>query len=284
MRQSALPYVVLISLMWGSGYVFLKLAGTSLPPFWLTALRTGFSVPALVLVWLVLSSEKLADLRQRDALVIGTTNGWLPNAMAAFAVTRLPAAEAGMLHALTPVFTATLAALFLADERLSRGIVVGLVLGFLGVALIATSGDLGSGDWIGRALMVGVAFSFAAGSVYARAIRTRTPALLAASQLSVATVVALALSALTGETPHFPADPAGWSAVLLLALFSTAAPAVLFLTVIRRHQAVRIGGVSYLQPVWAILLGWALLAETVTPMQGLGLLTVLVGVWWVTRG
>lgn len=284
MRHSALPYVVLISLMWGSGYIFLKLIDAALPPFWLTSLRLGLCVPVLLLVWVFLTHEKLADLRLRDAAVIATTNGWLPNALAALAVARLPASEAGMLHALTPVFTGLLAALLLADERLTRGILAGLAVGFLGVALIAATAEVGTGDSLGRLYMIGVAFSFAAGSVYARAIKSRTPALLSATQLSIATLAALTISTLLGEAKPLPTDTLTQVSLVALALFSTAAPAVLFLIVIRNHQAVRIGGVSYLQPVWAILLGWALLGETITPLQGVGLLAVLWGVWLVTRG
>ncbi len=284
MRNSALPFVVLISLMWGSGYVFLKLIDGALPPFWLTSLRLGLCVPVLLLVWALFTTEKLSELRLRDAAVIATTNGWLPNVLAAMAVERLPASEAGMLHALTPVFTGLLAALLLADERLTRGILAGLAVGFLGVALIAASGDVGEGDMLGRALMIGVAFSFAAGSVYARAIKTRTPALLSASQLSIATLAALMFSVFLGEARPLPSGASVQVALVLLAWFSTAAPAVLFLILVRSHQAVRIGGVSYLQPVWAIVLGGLLLGETVTLLQGVGLLAVLWGVWLVTKG
>jgi len=284
MRNSALPYVLLISLMWGSGYVFLKSLDAELAPFWLTTLRLGLCVPVLIVVWVAFTNEKLSDLRWRDAFVIATTNGWLPNVLAAMAVERLPAAEAGMLHALTPVFTGVFAALFLVDERLTKGILAGLAIGFLGVALIAFSGEVGSGDMLGRALMIGVALSFAAGSVYARAIKTRTPALLSASQLGIATCIALVISTGLGEVKTLPADPTSWWALLMLSLFSTAAPAVLFLILVRTHKAVRVGGVSYLQPVWAIVLGFALLGETVAPVQGIGLLTVLWGVWLVTKG
>jgi drug/metabolite transporter (DMT)-like permease len=284
MQNSALPYVVLISLMWGSGYVFLKLIDGAMPPFWLTSLRLGLCVPVLLLVWALLTTERLADLRLRDAAVIATTNGWLPNVLAAMAVERLPASEAGMLHALTPVFTGLLAALLLADERLTRGILAGLAVGFLGVALIAASGEVGQGDMLGRVLMIGVALSFAAGSVYARAIKTRTPALLSASQLGLATLVALAISVVLGEARPLPGDGVAVASLVMLALFSTAAPAVLFLMLVRRHKAVRIGGVSYLQPVWAIVLGAALLGETITALQGVGLLAVLWGVWLVTKG
>ena len=169
-NRSPLPYLVAISFMWGSAYLFLKISSADIPPLLLAALRAGVAVPVLVMVCVALRQFAIDRLVLRDMLVIGTLNGWLPNCLAAFAITSISSAEAGVLQATTPIITGLLAAALLRDESLSVKTVLCLVGGFLGVILVvASSGsEETTGTSLGYLLMISVAFSFGAGAVYAR--------------------------------------------------------------------------------------------------------------------
>lgn len=283
-NRSPLPYLVAISFMWGSAYLFLKVSSTDIPPLLLAALRAGVAVPVLVVVCVVLRQFAIDRIVLRDMLVIGTLNGWLPNCLAAFAITSISSAEAGVLQATTPIITGLLAAALLRDESLKIKTILCLLGGFLGVLLVvASSGNTDvTGASIGHFLMIGVAFSFGLGAVYARLVKPKSPALIASGQLVVAAVVALLASFLVGETWQLNWNGNVIFSVFMLGTFSTALPAVLFLIVIARYTAVKVGVASFLQPIWAIALGALFLSESITGLQLAGSLIIVLSLLLIT--
>ncbi|MEM8837576.1 MAG: DMT family transporter [Pseudomonadota bacterium] len=279
-----MPYLIAISFMWGSAYLFLKVSSAEIPPLLLAALRAGVAVPLLIAICAVRREFFLDWHRVRDMLVIGTLNGWLPNSLAAFAITSISSAEAGVLQATTPIITGLLAALLLRDETLSLKTILCLISGFLGVVLVvATSADgQSTATFTGYFLMIGVAFSFGAGAVYARWAKPKATALIASGQLSVAACVTLLASFLAGESWQLDWSRDVFFAVFMLGAFCTALPALLFLVVISRYQAVKVGAASFLQPIWAIALGSLFLAEKISGLQLLGSLIILLSVLAIT--
>lgn len=282
--RNPLPYLIAISFMWGSAYLFLKIASVEIPPLLLAALRAAVAVPVLVIICIMQSGFVLTKASLRDMLVIGTLNGWLPNALASYAITMISSSEAGVLQATTPIITAMLAASLLRDETLSVKAGLCLAGGFVGVVLIvASSGNTGaSGSLTGYVLMMGVAASFGAGAVYARWAKPRAPALVAFGQLAVAASVALGASFAAGESWDIEWSGKVLFAVLMLGAFCTALPAMLFLVVISRYQAAKVGAASFLQPVWAILLGFLFLAERISLSQFVGAAVIIAAVFVIT--
>ena len=270
--------------MWGSAYLFLKVSSSEIPPLLLAALRAGVAVPVLVVLCAALRQFSMNRLILRDMLVIGTLNGWLPNCLAALAITSISSVEAGVLQATTPIITGLLAAALLRDESLSAKTIVCLVAGFLGVVLVvATSGSTqATGTALGYFLMIGVAFSFGAGAVYARWAKPNSPALIASGQLIVASLVAVVASLLVRESWQLDWNVDVVFSVLMLGAFCTALPAVLFLMVISRYKAVKVGAASFLQPIWAIILGALFLAEWISILQLLGSAIIVLSVMAIT--
>lgn len=149
--------------------------------------------------------------------------------------------------------------------------------------VVAAEGrTVSTGTLAGYALMMGVAVSFGAGAVYARWAKPKAPALVASGQLIVAASVAVVASLAVGENWSIDWNGSVVFAVFMLGAFCTALPAMLFLVVISRYQAVKVGAASFLQPVWAILLGVVFLAETVTPTQLVGSLIIIGSVVAIT--
>lgn len=284
-NRSPLPYLVAISLMWGSAYLFLKISSGHIPPFLLAALRAGIAVPILALACIALRQVTVNWAVLRDMLAIGTLNGWLPNCLAAFAITSISSAEAGVLQAITPIITGLLAAALLQDEHLSFTTALSLVGGFIGVILVVASSSTEdtNGTILGYLLMIGVAFSFGAGAVYARWAKPKAPALIACGQLLVAFCVALVASYLASETWHLNWTKDLVFSIILLGAFSTALPAILFLMVISRYKAVKVGMASFLQPIWAIVLGFLFLSEHISGLQLVGSLIIVCAVLMITK-
>jgi drug/metabolite transporter (DMT)-like permease len=136
---------------------------------------------------------------------------------------------------------------------------------------------------VGHLLVIGVALCYAVGTVYGRWRRPSNPAHLALGQLVCATVPATLIS-LTFE-PDWRIDwqPVAVFSVLMLGVFCSAMPAVLYLNLLRRSQATSAATVSYLIPVWAAALGVLVLGEPLTGYAVVGCGVVLLGVWIVNH-
>ena len=282
--KKLLPALMALSLMWGSAYIFLKVSRVDLPPMLLAALRSSIALPLLAIVCVHRREFIMNAKILRDMLIVGTLNGWLPNCLAALAISNISSAEAGILQSTTPIITGVTAALLLKNERLSATTVLSLVAGFIGVILVILSGFNPNtmGDFSGYLLILGVSASFGCGTVYARWAKPKPAALITSGQLLFASIAAFTLSLFLGETWPSEIGSEALLSVLLLGIFSTALPAILFLIIISKHQAVKVGAASFLQPIWAVVLGYFILNEIVQPVQLFGTTIIIISVIMIT--
>ena len=279
--------LLLISLAWGGGFLLIKVAVETIPPFLQAAGRGLIAAAALGLVLLVARPGREGRYRQSwmPAIVLGTLSGWLPNVLTAWALTRIDSSLAAILGTASPILTALLAHYLLRNERLTRVQALGASVGLFGVALIIglDSISVGGQDPLGQLAMVGVALSYALGTVYGRRLSPPEPARLALRQQLVSGVVAL-LVALAIESP-WEVRPSAVSTLSLvaLAIFSGAIPFWMFMRLLSRARAVVLGMVGYLIPVVALILGFVVLDERLGLAALVGMALVLVGVYLTGR-
>jgi len=276
----------LLSLMWGSAFLMMKVAVPTVPAFAMAAFR---GLLAAALLWLVVRFARNRNNHERagwvPAIILGTISGWLPNVLTAWALLRLDSSVAGMLSAAAPIFVVVLAHFFLASEKLRGSQVAGVVIGLGGVALIIgiTPASFGRGDLAGQLAMVVVSLSYAAGTVYARTIGPQDATRLAMRQQLVSGGVA-ALVAIALEQPwDIRPTPIALAAVLALAVWASALPIWLYFRMLATTKAVTVSLVAYLIPGVAVLLGALVLGEALEPTAAAGLGVVLFGVYITTR-
>ncbi|WP_439577741.1 DMT family transporter [Elioraea sp.] len=261
-----------VSFAWGSSFLLIKLVVEAMPPFALAAARSGVAAVALAL-WLALGPRRAPAFRLRDALILGTTNGWLPNVLTAVAVARIDTALAAMIQAATPLMVALIAHRVLAAERLTARAALGLATGFGGIGLLigpdAIAGATATVE--GAAAMLVTALCYAVGTVYARWMRPPDPASLACAQQAVAAVAAGLLASAVEPASAWTQPLPVWGVMLALGAFASALPMALFLRLLILAPAAQAATVGYLQPVWAAALGILVLGER------LGLVTLLGG-------
>jgi drug/metabolite transporter (DMT)-like permease len=276
----------LLSLMWGSAFLMMKVAVPTVPAFAMAAFR---GLLAAGLLWLVVRFARKRKHHENaswiPAIVLGTVSGWLPNVLTAWALLRLDSSVAGMLSAAAPIFVVILAHFFLANEKLRGGQVAGVVIGFAGVALIIgiTPASFGGNDLAGQLAMVVVALSYASGTVYARTIGRQDATRLAMRQQLVSGGVA-ALVAIALEQPwDIRPTPIAMAALIALAIWASALPIWLYFRMLVHTRAVTVSLVAYLIPGVAVLLGALVLGEALEPTAAIGLGIVLFGVYITTR-
>jgi drug/metabolite transporter (DMT)-like permease len=274
--------LLVIGGLWGSSFPLLRLVAVEVPPFALAALRGGFAAVA-VFAFLAMTGRLGGKLQLRYWLVLGSTNGWIPNLLTAMALNRIEAAPAALIHAATPLMVAILAAFVLREERPGPRAVAGLLLGFAGIAVIlGPDAAAGRASFSGGLLILASGLSYAAGTVYARRVRPGDPAQLALGQQVVSASVAGLLSA--PFSPGEAYDQPSWiyGVVALLGILASAVPLTMFLSLLARARATDAGMVGYIQPPFAAALGAVLLGEVPSGLVLAGGLVVLAGVWFAT--
>ncbi len=177
-----------------------------------------------------------------------------------------------------------LATILTADEKLTWRKGAGVLLGIAGTAVMVGPGllaGLGGPVWAKFAL-IGTATSYACALIFARRFKALPPPVVATGQLTASTIIMLpVVFVLYGASDIFNADAAAWTAVVALALASTALAYILYFGLVASAGATNASLVTLLVPVSAILLGALFLGERLASFEiagialiGLGLITI----------
>ncbi|MDX2308251.1 MAG: DMT family transporter [Hyphomicrobium sp.] len=267
-------FLLVLSLIWGGGFVLNDIAVQELPPATLVFVRLALA--ALVLVPIVRAmGYRLPTSRAhwRDFAVMAVLNNVVPFTLIAQGQTEITAGLTSVLNATSPLFAIIVAALFGGSGRPPARSWIGIVLGIAGVAvLVGPEAILGNDTHVGAMLMIlcaSLCYGFSA--LWGRRFAGVPPLVAAASQL-IASAVILVPVALVLDRPWTLEVPgvATWQAVGVLALFSTALAYVLFFRVMASSGGVNVMLVTLLIPPSAILLGHVFLAEPIVMRQIIG--------------
>jgi drug/metabolite transporter (DMT)-like permease len=209
---------------------------------------------------------------------MGILNNVLPQALIAWGMLHIDSGLASILNGTTPVFTVMLAHACRA-ERLTVWRLVGAVVGLGGVALLvgpAALRGLTTGV-AGQLAVLGAALSYACAGLYGRRLRTLSPVAASAGMLIAATVTLAPLAAIV-ERPGLTAPGARtWSAMLALAVLSTAIGYVVYFRILATAGPTNLLLATLLMPVGGVVLGAAVLGERPSWTSLVGMLVIVAG-------
>jgi drug/metabolite transporter (DMT)-like permease len=281
MSRAQWAVLLLLGLIWGGSFLFIKVGVTHVAPLSFVWLRVAIAAAALLLFLRIRGEPHPINRRTlKPLLVLALLNNVTPFLLFAWATTQMASGLASILNATTPVWGVLLAHFFTRDEPLSPARLGGVLLGFAGVAVMIAPGL--SGGSIGVlaqvACLVG-AFSYAVAGVYARRFRTMAidPVAVTGGQLALSALIILPFAALIDQPWTRPMPPLGaWAAIIALALICTAFAYVLYFRLIATAGASNALLVPILNPPTAILLGGLFLGEALHPLDfaGLGLIAL----------
>ncbi|MFT7724197.1 MAG: DMT family transporter [Roseateles sp.] len=284
MRPADLAELVLLAALWGASFLFMRLGAHEFGAIPLAAARVGLA--SALLLPLLAARGQLAGLRRhwRGLLLVGALNSALPFALFSFAALSLSAGLASIVNATTPLWTALVAFAWL-GRRLTPWRVLGLALGFAGVAFLAwdQAGFKPGAGRSGHAGLWAIAACASATLCYGVAANATQRFLSAAPPLTVA-AGSQAASTLLLALPAawlWPAQPPGalaWGSALGLALLCTALAYILFFRLMSRVGPTNTVSVTFLIPLFAILWGALFLREPVTAQMLAGGAIVLAGI------
>jgi drug/metabolite transporter (DMT)-like permease len=279
------PPFVLLAMIWGASFLFIKVGVRELHPLYVTLGRVGAGALALLVVLAVTRDRLPRDPRLwAHLVVVAATANALPFTLFGYGEERISSVLAGIWNATTPLVALPVAVLAFRTEQMTARRAVGVGLGFVGVLVV-----LGVWRGVGGAELTGQLMCFGAAACYGIALpyqrrfvtgRSESGVALAAAQLVVATAQLAIVAPLAAGAPPAPsglsADVIG--SVLGLGLLGTGLAYVLLFRVIRAAGATTASTVTYVVPLFATLIGVIGLGEHIAWYEPVGGLVVLAGV------
>jgi drug/metabolite transporter (DMT)-like permease len=271
-----------LALIWGAAFFFIKIAVAHVEPLTYVWLRLSIAASGLWL-WMRWKGERLALPTGVWAaiLVLALLNNVIPFALFGWGQRQIASGLAAILNATTPIWGVLVAHAFTSDEKMSPAKLLGVVLGFAGVATMIGSDFVGTSDSLLAQLACLIAsLCYAFAGVWARRFKKLgvTPMKVATGQL-IAGALVLAPVALAADQPWTqPVPPLeAWGAITALALVCSAYAYVLYFKLIDSAGATNALLVTLAVPPIAIILGVPLLGEVLTRGQFLGLTFIALG-------
>jgi len=271
-----------LSVLWGGSFFFNGVVLREVPPLTLVLLRVVlasiFLLP-LLRVYRIRFPNGISGWT--PFIAIGLLNNVLPFSLIVVAQTYIPSGLASILNATTPLFTVVVMAAA-GEEKLHARRIAGVIVGLIGVVILHGGGFDGkglgfdSGQGIGILLCLAGAFSYGLSALLARRVLSNSPPLGTATfQLLASTAMMIPVAGLVERPWQLPMPGATtWLAVIGLAALSTALAYIVFFQILRRSGATNVMLVTLLIPVTAILLGYLVLGEQISPREILGALVI----------
>jgi drug/metabolite transporter (DMT)-like permease len=270
----------LLSVLWGGSFFFNGVVLRELPPLTLVLLRVALaSIILLPLLWAYGIRFPKGFSGWKPFFAIGLFNNVLPFSLIVVGQTTIPSGLASILNATTPLFTVVVMAAA-GEEKLQARRIACVIVGLIGVVILRGWRFDGAGFWsgqgIGMLLCLAGAFSYGLAALLARRQLANSPPLGTATfQLLASTVMMMVVAGFV-ERPWQLSMPgvATWCAVMGLAALSTALAYIVFFQILRRSGATNVMLVTLLIPVTAIVLGYLVLGEQISPREIVGALVI----------
>jgi len=274
---------ILLGLIWGSSFLWIKIGVREMDPATLVAYRVSIGAVAM-LAYARLSGDKWPRTWRELAPLAGL--GMIATALPFFLITwgelYIDSGTAAVLNSLTPIFSLVLAGLILRTESISLVRVLGLVTGFAGAALLASREFALRGDLLalaGTGAVTVAAISYAAGASLSRATVHGTPRnVVAAGNLTFGAIYIWIFALISGANPAPPAHLDSIFALLWLGLLGSFFAFVLLYFLIANLEATVATMVTYLFPVVGVSLGVIFLGEILDARLLIGTALVVVGI------
>lgn len=278
--------LAVLSLIWGSSFMLIKLSLETLPPLTITAARIVLAAMVAVVITLVRGEHLPKSMGLwKHYFVISMLSNVLPFILIAWGEARIDSGLTGILLGGTPLATLALAHRFTIDERLTPTKIAGLAFGAAGLAVLVGAEALEGlgGHLLGEFAVIGAGLCYALATVYAyRTIRGR-PSVTAAATLLLSSAIILPFS-LVVDTPWRLAPSAiSLAAVAMLGIVGTGIATLIYFRLIASVGATFTSMINYLIPPISVLWGVLLLGESLSPRMVGALALILVGIGLISR-
>lgn len=281
-RTRTLATFLLVTLLFGTAFPAIKAGLAYLPPLLFAAAR--YALAAVVLVgYSSLTTARWRPRTRREWSAVVAGGVFLIGGTGLMFVGQqfTTSGVAAIIFSLIPVLTVLMAWLLLPDERSTRRGLVGVAVGFVGVAIVLQPDPASVVDpsVVGKSLILLATVSITLGTVLVRRIHAGLPvSTLTGWSMALGAIVQIGFSRVLGETVAW--TDVGFAAVLIvvyLAVFAGALGFTMYFWLLDQVGALEANLVTYVNPVVALATGWLLLDEAIKPAALVGFLVIVVG-------
>lgn len=283
--MTTVEWIMLIglSVIFGGSFFFTGVIVQDLPPKTIVFFRVFIAALALHL-FMISTDRKMPRNGTIWAafFAMGLINNVIPFSLIVWGQTQIASGVASILNATTPLFTVMIAHALTTDEKLSPSRITGVIIGFIGVAVMIGGGAIADGmiTALAQFACIGAAISYGFAGVFGRRFRQMavSPYAVATGQVTASTIIMFPLMLLFDQ-PWTLAAPSLQSifALLALGLISTAFAYILFFKILDGAGATNLSLVTFLVPVSAIFLGIVVLGEILLLRHLAGLALIIAG-------
>lgn len=273
--------LLLLALLWGSSYLFIKVAVAEIPPITLIALRVSIAAAILMLIMSWQGGNLPRDAQTWRMLfvqaMLNSVGAWT---ILAWGQQYIDSASAAVLNSTSPVFVFVMTALLTRHESTNKQKLLGVCLGFLGIVLIVgVDAVAGLGRQVaGQLAVLFSAVLFAGAAIYGKKFSSLSATATAAGTMIWATICLVPLSLVLDAPWTLTVTWQAGSAAVFLGVFCTGLAMLIYFRLLKTLGSMGVASQSYLRAGVGVILGATLLGEQITPIVTLGVIMAIAGV------
>lgn len=259
---------VLLAAIWGSSFLFIRMGALEFGALPTAAMRVGIASAFLLPLVMLRGQMHVLRAHWKKIFAVGVVNSGLPFALYSFALQFISTGLSALLNATVPLFAALVAWAWLKDRPTGERI-AGLLVGFLGVAMLAwdeasfKAGPGGIAPAWGVLACLGATLSYGVAANAAKRFLGGLPAIATAAGSQLGSLVFLAIPAAMTWPASTPSAKA-WGSLIALGVLCTGVAYILYFRLIESSGPAKASTVTFLVPVFAVIYGVVLLGEHVT--------------------
>jgi drug/metabolite transporter (DMT)-like permease len=282
LRPAQLAWLIALGAIWGSSFLFMKIAVPAFGPSMMMGGRIGIAAVTLSIVAWLLKKSLPRGNQWTPAIITGIFYAAIPLVLWGYAAQSLSVSLLSIINATAPLFGAALSLLWLREPISTRGL-AGLALGFAGVTVLVGGEEFRAGQTPALGITAAFAASILYGAIsnYNQTAKITDPYSNVLGALWVATLAVTPMMLLfpLRETPGI----AAWSSVAALGILCTAIAYVVYFRLIEQIGAAPTLTVTYLIPLFGVLWGVVFLDERIGIHHAAGAAMILAGIALVAK-
>jgi drug/metabolite transporter (DMT)-like permease len=271
-----------VYLVWGSSFLFTKIAVANLPPALFSGIRFVTAGTVLALIAGIWSGSPWPKrlIEWRHVVIAGFFMVFVSNGLNTWAIRYLPTNQSALLNGTAAFWIAGLGVFGRRGHPLTRWAVLGLGIGFLGAALmLIPAGPLNTKSLLAQAGVLTACFSWSLGTLYYRSIDTELSSLMFMGlQMFMGGLMLLGVGIAHGDAAHWAPNSSGLISLFYLTFFSSCLAYTAYGWLSLNSTPALIGTYGYVNPAIASFLGWQFLHEHLSGVQFVGMVVIIVGV------
>lgn len=281
---------IAVYFVWGTTYLAIKYSIETIPPFLMMGMRSVIAGTVLYAWGRLRGDANVARKEIPSLILIGALFFLVGHGLLAWAQLTVPSGVAALLIASEPIIIALFEPMFTKEGRVGKRTVVGMLIGVIGIVLLVMPQgfDFQNASLLSSIGIIIGAGSWASGAIYSRVAKLpRSPLITSGLQLLFGGVLLMLLSSLTGEWSAFNFSQVtlrSWFGLAYLILFGSIITFSAYTWLLSITSATRISTHTFINPVVAVMVGWAIGGEALTGVMLIATVLIVISVSLVLFG